>query len=86
MFRLETHDGLREKVVLLVDAQALLRIALALGVAGGLSGANDDRYEDAASLKHACTDLSSNRELEDVLSDVRGTSNGGFDPLCDPSP
>jgi len=58
--------------VLLVDAQTLLRISLALGVAGGLAGANDDLYEDAVTA-------------EDVLSDVCAT-DGGSDPICGEPP
>ena len=63
---------------------AILGIALACSlVAGALIIGASRPQGPQGSLAQACVGLGTDRELENALSDIRGQSNGGSNPLCE---
>jgi len=63
---------------------AVLGIGLALSlVAGALISEASRPQGPQGSLAQACVGLGTDRELENALSDMRGQSNGGSNPLCE---
>ena len=68
--------------MLTVNAGALLRIAVAVGLAGGVMATDDGGYANEGALQQGCTSMLMTPELEDALSNMRGLSNGGSDPVC----
>ena len=63
---------------------AISGIGLALSLVAGplISGASRPQGPQG-SLAQACVGLGTDRELENALSDIRGQSNGGSNPLCE---
>jgi hypothetical protein len=63
---------------------AILGIALAFVLVVGALIAGASRPQGPqGSLAQACVGLGTDRELENALSDIRGQSNGGSNPLCE---
>jgi hypothetical protein len=63
---------------------AVLGVALAFVLVSGalISGASRPQGPQGL-LAQACVALGTDRELENALSDIRGQSNGGSNPLCE---
>ena len=65
-----------------IGAMLGIALVLSLGAATLITGASRPQHPQG-SLAQACLGLGTDRELENALSDIRGQSNGGSNPLCE---